>query len=343
MSASMKCRVCGKMTKKQFAQEIMNGKHTVDYYLCPHCEFMQVEDPYWLDEAYNSAINLSDTGILLRNINFANYVTAIIWSLLDETGCYLDFAGGYGIFTRLMRDIGFDYYWKDIYTQNLVARGFEYQESLGKVRMLTAFETFEHFVVPMEEMQGMLKLSDNIVFSTQLLPIPTPAPGKWWYYGLEHGQHTAFYRPKTMQFIAGEFGLEFYTNGGDFHMFTKEKLVPRLLNNDLLGKMNMGHSHTDRTVITQSYQALKTSSSGKRVERAARLIYQLVKMGKFVELKPSAAREVLSKLVSTEFRENYFRYLLQNAVFIRQNIVQPRMRGRAFSDMEYMSQFMHKE
>ncbi len=38
---------------------------------------------------------------------------------------FLDYAGGYGVFTRLMRDIGFDFYWHDPYTQNLFANGFE--------------------------------------------------------------------------------------------------------------------------------------------------------------------------------------------------------------------------
>ncbi len=42
-------------------------KYEVQYYRCPECYFAQTEDPYWLDEAYQNALNLSDTGLLFRN------------------------------------------------------------------------------------------------------------------------------------------------------------------------------------------------------------------------------------------------------------------------------------
>ena len=31
------------------------------------CDFLQTEEPFWLKEAYESAIGITDTGIIKRN------------------------------------------------------------------------------------------------------------------------------------------------------------------------------------------------------------------------------------------------------------------------------------
>ena len=41
-------------------------KYDVKYFLCGNCGFVFTEEPYWLNEAYKSAINISDTGIVTR-------------------------------------------------------------------------------------------------------------------------------------------------------------------------------------------------------------------------------------------------------------------------------------
>ena len=111
-----------------------------------------------------------------------------------------------------------------LYTKNLVARGFEWSGETGNVELLTSFESFEHFVNPIEELEKMLSISRNIFFSTELLPNPVPFPSDWWYYGLEHGQHVSFYTAKTLQYIAGKFGLNLHTNGIGLHLLTSKKL-----------------------------------------------------------------------------------------------------------------------
>ena len=84
--------------------------------------------------------------------------------------------GGYGIFTRLMRDIGFDFYWYDPHSINLLARGFETRSKNYKYELVTAFEVFEHFAELIKEIESMLQFSDNILFSTELLPSLIPKP-----------------------------------------------------------------------------------------------------------------------------------------------------------------------
>lgn len=93
----------------------------------------------------------------------------------------------------------------------------------GKYEAVTAFECFEHFEHPMDEFDNMLKFSNNIIFSTELLPDPIPRPEEWWYYGLDHGQHISFYSRGTFAFIANKYGLN-YENLGGLHLLTKRKI-----------------------------------------------------------------------------------------------------------------------
>lgn len=63
----MTCKICNHQTKQIFQAKILN-KYEIDYFYCEHCGFLQTEDPYWLDEAYNESINISDTGYMQRNL-----------------------------------------------------------------------------------------------------------------------------------------------------------------------------------------------------------------------------------------------------------------------------------
>jgi hypothetical protein len=215
----MNCKVCGGQSRFLFDGKIL-GKYDVKYYLCDSCGFLQIEDPYWLKEAYKESINLSDTGILSRNIHLSEITAAVLYLFFDRNGRYLDYAGGYGVLTRLMRDYGFDYYWHDRYTRNLFARGFEYCKEVGKVDLVTAFEVFEHFTDPASELERILALSRNILFSTELLPPKIPKPGEWWYYGPEHGQHVSFYSYTSLLRLAGKHKLRLCSNGKNVHLLT---------------------------------------------------------------------------------------------------------------------------
>lgn len=217
----MNCKICKNVANILFQETILN-KYRIKYYHCGKCGFLQTEDPYWLNESYKSAINISDTGIMERNLYYSKVVSVLLYFFFNRKAKFLDYAGGYGIFTRLMRDIGFDFYWQDLHCDNLISRGFEYNPELTKnVELLTAFEVFEHLVNPFEEIRKMIEISGNIVFSTQILPSQPPEPKQWWYYGFEHGQHVSFYSHKSLSFIAEKMGLNFYSYK-DVHMFTKK-------------------------------------------------------------------------------------------------------------------------
>lgn len=216
----MTCKICTQQTKQIFQAKILN-KYDINYFHCKNCGFVQTEEPYWLHEAYVESINISDTGYMQRNLILSQKLTIMLALFFDKNGSFLDYAGGYGVFVRLMRDIGFDFYWDDKYTTNLFARGFECNQK--DIEAITTFESFEHFVNPLEEIEKMLMFSKNIIFSTELLPQPIPNPEDWWYYGLEHGQHISFYSMKTFQFIAKKYNLN-YANLGGLHLLTEQKI-----------------------------------------------------------------------------------------------------------------------
>ncbi len=218
---NINCKICNSEASLAFRGNVLS-KYDVKYFKCTSCGYLFTENPYWLDEAYKNPINISDTGIMMRNIYFSKIVSVILYFCFDKSAKYLDYAGGYGIFTRLMRDIGFDFYWYDDFTKNLLARGFEKSES--RYELLTAFEVYEHFANPIYEVKKMTELSDSILFSTVIIPEEIPSKD-WWYYGFEHGQHISFYSEKTLKTIAEKFGMNFYPFKNLF-LISKKKLNP---------------------------------------------------------------------------------------------------------------------
>jgi hypothetical protein len=219
---STNCKICGHRSQSLFRAKLIK-KYNVTYFQCPRCSFVQTEKPYWLKEAYVTPINISDTGIVSRNLSLCKATASILYLFFDQHKSFLDYAGGYGLMTRLMRDLGFDFYHMDPHCENLFAKGFEYHPDI-KIETITAFEVFEHFVNPLDEIQKMINISPNIVFSTWLLPQPVPQPNEWWYYGFEHGQHIAFYGLETLHEIARKLGLNFYTNQKNIHLLTKKNI-----------------------------------------------------------------------------------------------------------------------
>jgi hypothetical protein len=217
----MNCRVCSGESKEIFSAKILN-KHFIKYYHCSVCDFLQTEDPFWLNEAYQAAIGITDTGILKRNQLFAKRSAVVISSFYNPNKKFLDFAGGYGIFVRIMRDFGFDFYLYDPFAENLFAKGFEYNKR-DKILLITAFECFEHFSDPIAEIKKMLDISGNIIFSTRLFHGTPPKPSEWWYYSLDSGQHISFYSNATLQYIAIKFNLYLNSDNKAFHIISKEK------------------------------------------------------------------------------------------------------------------------
>lgn len=341
----IKCRVCGEKAEYKFEAEIMNGKHKVKYYFCPNCELTQVEEPYWLDEAYASPMNLTDVGVIRRNIRYSKMISVMFLFMFGREHKYLDYSGGYGIFTRLMRDLGFDFYWNDPYTQNLLARGFEYDEKMP-IKALTSFEVFEHMVDVKGDLEKMLKVSGNIFFSTQVTPDPLPEPKDWWYFGLEHGQHTALYRVRTFQYLAEKYGLEVYSNGADLHIFVKDEFAPKYIEKKQFESFLSRLNPADKETIKQNYVSFKSPKATlPGAKGMLQNLYHNYKYGEFMKLTESADSELESTIhhifVDNNLMPEYMHYLFASAENLHNLFFDERW-DYIVKDMNDMKKFMHK-
>lgn len=219
----MPCNVCSAPVSSLWRAKVL-GKYDVEYFRCGRCGFIQTEAPYWLSESYADAITATDLGLVGRNYYYSVVTRAILTCLFNADGRFVDYGGGYGIFVRLMRDAGFDFYWMDRYCENLFARGFRAEAGGGEYELLTAWEVFEHMLDPLREVAEMAALSDNILFSTELIPAGEAELKSWWYFCTEHGQHISFYSAETLSFIAGRFGMRVVSLGPSLHLFSRRSI-----------------------------------------------------------------------------------------------------------------------
>jgi hypothetical protein len=182
--------------------------------LCDGCGLLQADEPYWLDEAYRSPIATADTGLVERNLQIARKLACALFFLFDRRGRFADFAGGYGLLTRRMRDIGFDFYWSDPYASNLLARGFELTPEQKPCAAATAFEVLEHVTDPLAFLRDVLASSGApaAILSTEIFE-GAPPPPSWPYYSFATGQHVSFYQRRTLAFLARRLSLELYSTG----------------------------------------------------------------------------------------------------------------------------------
>lgn len=222
----MICKICGSQSD-HFAVKKVLHKYDVEYYQCTRCSFIQTQDPYWLPESYKSAITDLDIGLVYRNEWLAPIVATIIDRFFNNKSKFIDYGGGYGLFVRMMRDRGFDFYRLDKYCENLFAKHFDFEDLLpqhqNRFELLCAFEVFEHLQNPLEEIDRMISLSDHILFTTELQPLKREELHSWWYFTPETGQHISLYSRDSLNEIASNFNLHVVSHN-NLHLLSKKRL-----------------------------------------------------------------------------------------------------------------------
>lgn len=213
------CRICGSATSL-FGDLVVLRQYPVKYFRCLACGFIQTEQPYWLAEAYSTAIATQDIGIMSRNLTNCEVTAAVLNLLFPEVRSAIDYGGGHGVLVRLMRDRGYNFFWSDLHASNDFARGFEAPQD-SKFDFLTAFELLEHLVDPLTDIAKLMELSDNVLVSTCLVPEPAPGLADWWYYMPTSGQHISFYAAASLQSIAARFNRNLLSVG-PFHLFSRK-------------------------------------------------------------------------------------------------------------------------
>lgn len=206
---SMKCRLCSGSLTELYTLTLMR-KITVKYYTCNQCRCLQTEEPYWLSEAYSDPVRYTDTFAAHRCVSMSQ-VTYLIFKLFGLTNRerLLDWGGGDGLLTRMLRDLGINAYCYDLYGKNLYAGGFNGNLD-DSYDMVTAFEVLEHMASPANELQRIFSLQPKVLlFSTCLYY----GQGKSWSYLAPYsGRHIFFFSRESLQILAKQFQYEYIEN-----------------------------------------------------------------------------------------------------------------------------------
>lgn len=211
------CRLCNGAAEHIFSCRVLQ-KYDVAYFRCNHCGSAQTERPYWLEEAYSKG-NLADidTGPVWRSLNSQAVIFAAARVLgLPKNAAIVDFGGGSGLLTRLLRDQGFNARWSDKYARNELASGFN--DTGGQADIVCCFEVAEHLVDPLLDLAPMFQRDAQlIIIGTQTYRGQT---SEWWYVSPQTGQHVFFYSDRGMAYIAQHFGYH-YVHISSIHFFSK--------------------------------------------------------------------------------------------------------------------------
>jgi len=217
------CNICG-TESHAFGKARVLRKYDAAFFRCPRCGYIHTPEPFWLEEAY--ALDQStDVGMVSRNVMCARIAKAVLGVFFDGRGRFLDFGGGPGLFVRLMRDNGFDFYWQDAFSKNLFAGGFAGNMN-SKYEAITVFEVFEHLTGPVASVAEMFNVLESILFSTAIVPAVDCQLGRWWYYAPDQGQHVSFYTFESLRILSSAFGARLYTDGNSFHLMTRRRIAP---------------------------------------------------------------------------------------------------------------------
>lgn len=240
----------GSASRLLFQHEVL-GKYRADYYYDEKIGYIFVRQPHWLDEAYSEAIHSLDTGVLARNSINIDIINRCI-SVNDNHHIVdgIDPGGGYGIFVRGMRDIGFDFYWNDKYCNNLLARGFEAQSRQYSVAV--SFEVLEHLPNPIEFLQESCeKFRFNTCFFSALLFDEQNLPDmNWWYWAFEGGQHISFFSRRGLEWMAEQLEMRLWYIKGDVFAFSTLEWKP-LFDNIRMRAWRRVRNRVDRMLLLQ--------------------------------------------------------------------------------------------
>lgn len=220
------CRVC-EGPVESFARGRVLGHVDVTYLRCATCGLVMADEPTWLEEAYGDAIAKLDVGLLDRCQILGNVTSMVLRSERLRRGRFLDWAGGYGVLTRLMRDRGYDFVHTDPYAANIFAPGFEVADPGGaRFDLITGFEVLEHLPDPVAALTPLAAATDRLLMTTQVLPDPAPRPGAWDYYAAESGQHITFYTPDSLRRLALRLGFDGVVTSSLVHLFHRGPVSP---------------------------------------------------------------------------------------------------------------------
>lgn len=218
---SIPCRLCGGDADAQF-QLVLLGRFPTRYYRCGACQSLQTGAPYWLGEAYADPRPITDVGMAARTLDLSLRVDVMLAILGgDASAVCVDWAGGNGLFTRLMRDRGWNFYRDEPFTPNFYAPFHDAAaEGVTSAAAVTAFEALEHLPNPAQDLEKLFGYEPDVVLATT--EVYRGQDERWWYLSQESGQHVFFYSPQALEQIGRRHGMSLITDGS-LHIFLRPR------------------------------------------------------------------------------------------------------------------------
>lgn len=243
MASEPCCKCCGRIVavfaRIDAARSCLDGAEPVlppsgievTYWRCSACGFIFTTDFDTLSSAelgeriYNADYARVDPDFAFaRPASFAE----LLQDLLAPHASWieaLDFGGGEGKLSRMMREHGFPCF--DSYDPFFSEGGLPQR----RYDLVTAFEVVEHSRDPLEtvqQMRALMKPGGAILFSTLLQP--RRVRPDWWYIGPRNG-HVSIYTDRSLQALARRIGVLCLSVSDGLHLLyaDREGRTARLL------------------------------------------------------------------------------------------------------------------
>jgi len=224
--AQNQCRLCQGAAEYLFSKPIMN-KWRADYHRCASCHSLQVAESPWLAEVYELADKYQgfafDTGLVARNLRLAGFIATFLRAANFSDRKILDYGGGTGLLTRLLRDMGFNTYCYDSYKSPQLVGAFHVRtlDACKDVDIAIAVEVLEHFTDPAKDLEELLRAAPLVIFTTDLYAGQSE---DWEYLSTFNGQHVMFYSTAAMEYVERRFDVK-YLDVGVFKMFIRRNFL----------------------------------------------------------------------------------------------------------------------
>lgn len=195
----------------------------IDYYLCDQCGFCFVPEMYrWSFDDFGRHIynqNYEQVDPDYKSVRPQGNAQLIdqFFGSSKATLRHLDYGGGSGLLSTVLRDKGWDSTTYDPFVNADLKVA-----DLGCYDLVTAFEVFEHVT----DIDGLLRnlytlcKPDGLVLFSTLLSDGEIAPGKkvtWWYAGPRNG-HISLFSAKSLHVCMQRSGLQVASFSANLHM-----------------------------------------------------------------------------------------------------------------------------
>lgn len=195
----------------------------VEYRVCDHCGFCFAPELYrWSLDTFDERIYNEDYEAVdpdYREVRpKANAHGLLKLFTNGEELRHLDYGGGNGLLSELLRDAGWQSASYDPFVDRDVILG-----DFGKFDLVTAFEVFEHVPDPgalVSAVAGFLDADGLIVFSTLVSDghLDGEEGLRWWYVGPRNG-HISVYSRRSLFLLGQRVGLNFGSFSPNLHAY----------------------------------------------------------------------------------------------------------------------------